>query len=126
MRGEPAEEGGIRTVDQAVAGVKQSATGPGEISDHVGRMILGEIGVDHAREAGRDDETLGGGLLGIAEQARPGQPAMFVMRKSEHLDRAGNAGRAAADDRRVERQRLSEGSRNMVETACAGATSRPS
>ena len=41
----------IGFVAQPVAGIEQASVRLGEISDHVGCMILGEIGVDHAIEA---------------------------------------------------------------------------
>ena len=71
------------------------------------------IGVDHPAEPRADDEALVRGSLGIAEQARHGSLPRSLMREREHSNRAGHAGRAPADHRRVERQRLPVASRNM-------------
>ena len=56
-------------------------------------------------EPRRDRKAVRGEADGRSQESRPGQLAEALMREREHAEEAGNADRAAADDRVIESER---------------------
>ncbi|MNV40735.1 hypothetical protein D3C71_1323510 [compost metagenome] len=98
---------GIGGVLQHVPGDVAGAVGLGEILGRPARLRLRRIAVDHSRQARADDKTLLRQRLRVAEQFRPGQSAMLLLRQGQHGHGPGSPRRTPAEHRIDEGQRPS-------------------
>src|SRR5690606_10231410 len=101
------DEGRIGGITERIAGADLAAPAVAEIAPNVGSTRLSVGPVDETFETLGHGEAVARDALDLTEQVAPGQLAAPFMREREHRHRAGHAGRAPAQHRGAEGQRLS-------------------